>query len=57
MSHDYCLGCGVALQPNIYECPICGYDNRFGSDHDALIDDEFLNDFDDEFNPQEEHGY
>lgn len=57
MSYDNCLGCGVSLPPNVYECTICGYDNSFGQYHDIPFDDEFLNDFNDTFNPEEEPEY
>jgi len=54
MSYDYCLGCGVLLSPIVYECPVCGYDNSFEQYHDILIDDDFLNDFNETFTPEEE---
>ena len=54
MSYDYCLDCGVLLSPNGYDCPVCGYDNRFGQDADIPIDDAFLNDFNDTFTPDKE---
>ena len=54
MSYDYCLGCGVLLSPIVYECPVCGYDNSFDQYHDILIDDDFLNDFNETFTPEEE---
>ena len=57
MSNENCLGCGVLLPPFVYECPICGYDNSFDQYHDIPIDDEFLNDFNDTFNPENEPGY
>jgi len=58
MSYDNCLGCGVLLtSTNVYKCTVCGYDNSFGQYYDIPIDDEFLNDFNDNFNPEEEAGY
>jgi len=54
MSYDNCLGCGVLLPPKGYECHLCGYDNSFGQYYDIPIDDEFLNNFNDTFNPEEE---
>ena len=57
MSYDNCLGCGVLLAPHVYECPICGYDNSFGQYFEIPVDDQFLNDFDDSFNPENEPGY
>lgn len=54
MSYDYCLGCGVLLSPTVYDCPVCGYDNSFDQYHDILIDDDFLNNFNDTFTPEEE---
>ncbi|WP_300455248.1 hypothetical protein [Desulfobacula sp.] len=57
MSYNNCLGCGILLSPKVYECPVCGYDNSFGQYDDILIDDEFLNDFNDTFSPEEDPGY
>ena len=54
MTYDFCLGCGVRLPQHVYECPICGFNNRFGDDQDISTDDAFLNDLSDEFNPDEE---
>jgi hypothetical protein len=57
MSYDYCLGCGVLLPPNVNECPICGYENSLGHYYDTQIDDDFLHDFNDTFNPDEGPDY
>ncbi|MFH2057671.1 MAG: hypothetical protein ABIJ59_02080 [Pseudomonadota bacterium] len=54
MSYSNCLGCGVFLASSISECPICGYDNSFGQYYDIHIDDEFLNEFNDTFKPEDE---
>lgn len=53
MTYDFCLGCGVLLPQHVYDCPICGFDNSFGENQDIPIDDTFLNDLSDEFNPDE----
>jgi hypothetical protein len=53
MTYDFCLGCGVLLPQYVSNCPICGFDNCFDENHDIQIDDVFLNDLSDEFNPDE----
>jgi len=54
MSYDFCLDCGVLLAPTVYDCPVCGYDNSYGHYHDISIDDDFLNNFNETFTPEEE---
>ena len=53
MTCDFCLGCVVLLPQYVYECPICGFDNSFGGYQDIPMDDTFLNDLSDDFNPDE----
>ena len=54
MYTDFCLSCGKLLPLHIYDCPICGFDNRLGESWEIPIDDHFLNNISDDFNPEEE---
>ncbi len=54
MPYNYCIGCGVLLSPNVYQCPICEYDNSLGNFNDTSQNGDFLSDFDDTFDPDEE---
>lgn len=57
MSSYNCLGCGVLLAPHVYECPICGYDNRFGPTQEGPGEDDFLMGFAEEIPPENDPGY
>lgn len=46
MSYDFCLGCGVLLAPNVYDCPVCGFDNDFCKSEELFIDDDLLYELD-----------
>ena len=54
MIKDFCLSCGKLLPLHTYDCPTCGFDNRFGEYQDIPIDDLFLNNVDDDFTQEEE---
>ena len=54
MSYDFCLGCGVLLNPQVYECPICGFDNSFEQYQDGMTNDDFLKDLSDDFNADDD---
>ncbi len=55
MTCDFCLGCGVLLPQDVYDCPICGFDNSFNGNQEIPVDDGFLNDLWDSFNPDDEN--
>jgi hypothetical protein len=54
MTYDFCLGCGVLLNPQVYECPICGFDNSFEQYRDGITNDDFLKDLSDDFNADDD---
>jgi hypothetical protein len=49
MSYDFCLGCGVLLNPHVYKCPVCDFDNSFSEYDNDAFEDDFLADLRDDF--------
>lgn len=57
MSHDFCLDCGSLLAPDIFDCPVCGFDNSFNPGLESSVDDDFLSDLNNNFNFEDDSGY
>lgn len=51
MPDDFCISCGGLLIPGAFECPVCGFDNSADADPDMTIEDDFLTDLRDDYNP------